>query len=105
MLGTLLALAMVVAVPLILVVVVFKVALALLFLPFKILGFVLRLVTGILGAVFGLLFSGLGLGFAVLAFVAVAVLIPLLPLVVLGLGIWIVVRAARPRSAVQVIRA
>jgi hypothetical protein len=105
MIGTLLALMMILAIPLILVVVVLKVAVALLFLPFKILGFVLRLVTGIVGAVFGLLFSGLGLGLAVLAVVAVALLIPLLPLILLGLGIWLVARAARPRAAVQVMRA
>jgi hypothetical protein len=105
MLETLLALMMVLAVPLVLVAVVVKTALVLLFLPFKILGFVLKLVTGILGAVFGLVFSGLGLGLAVLAFVAFAVVIPLLPLELLGAGIWLLVRAARPRHAVQVVRA
>jgi hypothetical protein len=55
------------------------------------------------GAVVGLLFSGLGLGLAVLAFVAVAILAPLLPILLVGLGIWLVVRAARPRTAVQVV--
>jgi hypothetical protein len=105
MIETLLALMLVLAVPLILVAFVVKMALLLLFLPFKILGFALKLVTGILGAVFGLVFSGLGLGLAVLAFVAFAVVLPLLPLVLLGAGIWLVVRAARPRTAVQVVRA
>ena len=105
MLGTLVGLAMLVTLPLVFVLVLVKVALALLFLPFKILGFVLKLVTGVLGAVCGLVFSGLGLGLAVLAFVAFAVLIPLMPLVLLGAGIWLVVRATRQRPAVQVIRA
>ena len=105
MLGTLLGLAMLAMLPLVFVLVLVKVALALLFLPFKILGFVLRLVTGVLGAVFGLVFSGLGLGLAALAVVAVVVLVPLLPVVLLGAGIWLVVRASRPRPAVQVIRA
>ena len=105
MLGTLVGLAMLVTLPLVFVLVLVKVALALLFLPFKILGFVLRAVTGVLGAVFGLVFSGLGLGLGVLAFLAFAVLIPLLPVVLLGVGIWLVVRALRPRPAVQVIRA
>jgi hypothetical protein len=82
-----------------------KLAVTLLILPFKILGFVLRLVFGIVGAVVGLLFSGLGLGLAVLAVVAVAILAPLLPILLVGMGIWLVVRAARPRPAVQVIRA
>ena len=74
MIEALLAMMLVLAVPVILVVVVVKLAITLLFLPFKILGFVLRLVVGIVGAVFGLIFSGLGLGLALLSVLAVAVL-------------------------------
>jgi len=62
---------------------------------------VLKLAFGIVGAVIGLVFSGLGLGLTVLALVAVAILAPLLPILLVGLGIWLVVRAARPRTAIQ----
>ena len=103
MIEALLALMLVVAVPVILVVITVKLAMTLLFLPFKILGFLFRMVFGVVGAVFGLIFSGLGLGLAVLSMVAVAILAPLLPILLVGLGIWLVVRATRTRTAVQVV--
>jgi hypothetical protein len=104
MIEALVALTLVLAVPVILVAVVLKVVVTLLFLPFKILGFLLKLAVGIVTGVVGLVFSGLGLGLALLAVVAVAILAPLLPFLLVGVVIWLVARAARrPRAVVQVV--
>ena len=52
---------------------------------------------------FRVLFSGLGLLAGIVAFVAFVVLLPLLPFVLLGLGLWLVLREARPsRRALHV---
>ncbi len=95
-------LAALIALPLLVLRVAFKLVFGLIFLPFKLLGVVLRVVFGVLGAVFRVLFSGVGLVFALLAAVFFLVLLPLLPFVLLGLGLWLVLREGRPRRALHV---
>ncbi len=68
---------------------------ALITLPFKLLGVIFKVVFGILGGVFRLLFSGMGLIAGLFAWIVFLVLIPFLPFVLLGLGVWIVLREAR----------
>lgn len=64
----------------------FKLLVGLVILPFKILGFVIKGIGSLIGLVFGLL-----------GLVATVLILPLLPLVVLGGIVWLIVRAARPR--------
>ena len=78
-----------------------KLVLGLILLPFKLLGLVFRVVFGILGLVFGLLFSGVGLVLALLVAVGVALLVPLLPIVLIGVGIWLLVRSSTPRPPLR----
>jgi hypothetical protein len=97
-----LTLAALVALPLLLVRLVIGVAFSLLMLPFKLLGLVLRITFGVVGVVFKILFSGLGLVFGLLAAVFVLVLVPLLPFVLIGLGVWLVVRQGRSTRTLRV---
>lgn len=66
-------------------------------LPFKILGAILHLVLGLFGAGAKLLVGGMGLVVAILGVLVAVVLLPLLPLFLLGGFVWLLVRAARPR--------
>ena len=95
-------LAAVIALPLLLLQLVFKIVFGLIFLPFKLLGVVFRVVFGVLGIALRVLFTGVGLVFAVLAAVFFLVLLPLLPFALLGLGLWLVFREARPRRALHI---
>ncbi len=76
----------------------FHVVFGLLLLPFKLLGLVVRIAFGVVGLVFRVLFSGIGLLAGLLAFVAFVVVLPLLPFALLGLGLWLVLREARPSA-------
>ena len=91
-------LAFLVILPLILI----KLVLGLIFLPFKLLGVVFRVVFGVTfgvaGLVFRLLFSGVGLILALLVAVGVALLVPLVPFVLIGVGLWLLVRSTARRS-------
>src|SRR5947208_16276524 len=93
-------LAFLVILPLILI----KLVLGLIFLPFKLLGLVFRVVFGVtfgvVGLVFRLLFSGVGLVLALLVVVVLALLVPLIPIALIGVGLWLLVRstARRPPS-------
>jgi hypothetical protein len=80
----------------------FHVVFGLVFLPFKLLGLVLRIASGTVGLVFRVLFSGIGLLVGVLAFVAFVLVLPLLPFALLGLGLWLVLREARPSRRLHV---
>jgi hypothetical protein len=75
-----------------------KLVLGLIFLPFKLLGLVFRVVFGvtfgILGLVFKVLFSGVGLVLALLFVAAVAVLVPLIPILMIGGGLWVLFRSS-----------
>jgi hypothetical protein len=94
---------MILALPLLLLRLAFKLVFALVFLPFKLLGLVLKIAFGVVGLVFRVLFSGVGLVFGLLAAVFFLVMIPLLPFVLLGLGLWLLLREARPsRRALHV---
>lgn len=87
-----------------------KLFFGLVLLPFKLVGMVFKIVFGILGGILGLFFGIFGgifrllfkgaailLGLPILLFVALV--IPLLPFVIIGLGIWLVTRSRR-RSTV-----
>lgn len=82
--------------PLLLVRLALKLFFGLILLPLKLIGLVLRIAFGVVGLVFRILFSGLGLVFGLLAAILCLVLVPLLPFVLLGLGLWLVLREARP---------
>ena len=93
----------VLALPLLLLRLAFRVVFTLIALPFKILGLVLGLAFGVVGFVFRVLFSAAGLVFGLLAAVAVLVLLPLLPFILVGLGLWLVLRQShRPRRTLSV---
>jgi hypothetical protein len=78
-----------------------KLVLGLIFLPFRLLGLVFRVVFGItfgvVGLVFRLLFSAAGLVLALLVIVGVALLVPLLPFFLIGVGLWLLLRCSSPR--------
>jgi hypothetical protein len=78
-----------------------KLVLGLIFLPFKLLGFVFRVVFGVtfgvVGLVFQLLFSGVGLVLALLVLVGLALLVPLIPILLIGAGLWLLVRSTSRR--------
>lgn len=86
----------VLALPLLLLRIAFKLVFGLVFLPFQILGLLLRIVLGVAGLGVRVLFSGLGLVLGLLAAVLVVVVVPLLPFVLLGLGLWLAFRHSRP---------
>ena len=94
-------LAMLVLLPLILI----KLVLGLIFLPFKILGVVFRVVFGLtfglVGLVFRILFSGVGLLLALFVAVGVALMVPLLPFLLVGVGLWLLLRSSTPRSPLR----
>ena len=75
-----------------------KLVLFVVLLPFKILGLVFKVLFGVVGVVGSVLMAVVGAVFSVLAVAFVVLLIPLLPLVVIGAGIWLVARAARPQA-------
>jgi hypothetical protein len=73
-----------------------QVFLGLVFLPFKIVAGLLKGVLGLVSGLFGLLFSGaLGLLFLFVGLGAV-LLLPLLPFLIVGGLVWLAVRASRP---------
>jgi len=75
-----------------------KLALGLVLLPFRLIGLVFKVVFGVVfgvvGLVFRLLFSGVGLVLALLFAVTLAVLVPLLPVLLIGGGLWLLIRSA-----------
>jgi len=84
-----------IVVPLLLVALAIKLAIGLLFLPFRIAGFVFRIASGlVVGIVFGLV----GLLVA-----GVVLLIPLLPIIAVVGGIWLIVRMSRRRQAATLV--
>jgi len=94
---------MVVALPILLLSLVFRVVFGVLLLPFHLLGAVVRVFFGLAGGVFRLLFGAAGLltfGVAALFFL---VFLPLLPLFIIGAGIWLVARAFRPARTARVV--
>lgn len=74
-------------------------------LPFKLVGLVLKVAFGIVGIVGSVLMAVAGAVFGVIAVAFMALLIPLLPLALIGGGIWLLVRASRRQTtAIRVAR-
>jgi len=71
--------------------------LALVLLPFLLLRFVFKALVGLIVLPFALVAAAFGIFFAALG-VVLAIIIPLVPLALIGLGIWAVVRMLRPGS-------
>jgi lipopolysaccharide export LptBFGC system permease protein LptF len=80
-------------------IVVVKLAFKLILLPFRLVGSVLGLVFGLLAGVFGLVVGVVGLVLAVLVGGVALLAIPLLPIVAFFGGIYLIIRALRPRPA------
>jgi hypothetical protein len=74
-------------VPLLLVALALKLAIALVLIPFRIAGFAIKLALG------------LSLGLAALVIAGTVLLIPLLPIIALGFGIWAILRLSRRQPA------
>lgn len=83
-----LAFAFLVAVPVLLVSVVLRLALGLVLLPFKLLGGIFKLVFGLAGGLFRVAFGAVGLLAVGAAAIFCVVLLPLLPLLVVGAMLW-----------------
>ena len=74
-------------------------------LPFKLVGLVLKVAFGVVGLVGSVLMGVIGLAVALMVAAFVALLLPLLPLIVIGGVIWLAVRASRPQStAIRIAR-
>lgn len=67
-------------------------------LPFKLLGLVFKVLFGVVGVIGSVLMAVVGVVFGVLTVAFLAVLLPLLPLVLIGGVIWLAVRASRPNT-------
>jgi hypothetical protein len=87
-----LALAFVVALPILLVSVVLRVALGLVLLPFKLLGGIFKLGFGLAGGLFRLAFGAVCLLAVVVGSVFCVVLLPLLPFLIVGAMFWAFLR-------------
>jgi len=92
-LGVLIALAAVLAVPFLLAAVVLKVLFVLVLLPFKL---AVGLVFGLVGGLFGLAAGGLGLLVGLFVLLMVLVVLPLTPLLLLGALVWLAIKAFSP---------
>ena len=80
-----------------------KLVFGLVFLPFKLVGLVFRVVFGALGGLVRVGFGLVGVIGGLLAMAFFLVLLPLMPLLLVGGFVWLVARLARPRPAVRFI--
>jgi hypothetical protein len=78
-----------------------KVVFALIWLPFRLLGLVLRIVFGVLFGVIGVVFSGAGIVLAVILALGLALVIPLLPVFLIGFGLWLLLRSTTPKPPLR----
>jgi hypothetical protein len=83
--------------PIVVVAAALKLAAFALFLPFRVLGLALRLATGVVGLVFKILFGALG----VVGVVLFALMLPLLPLLLLGAGLVAAVKTIAGGTSLQ----
>jgi len=94
--------AFLVALPVLLVSVVLRLAVGLVLLPFKLLGGLFRLGFGLLGGLFRLTFGAVGLLAVLVGGIFCVVLLPLLPLLIVGAMVWAFIRLvagpSRPRT-------
>ncbi len=98
--GALLGVLALIAVPFVLLAVAFKVLLSLVLLPFRIVGAVLHGLFGLVAGLFGLAAGGIGLFVGLLVLLAVFVLLPLAPLILLGGVVWLALKAFSPAARV-----
>jgi len=77
-------------VPLLILGLVLRLALGLVLIPFKVAGLAIRLVLGLAFGVVGLVLAG-----------TAVLLIPLLPILFLAGGVWLIVRLSRPHPAAR----
>lgn len=80
-----------------------KLVFGLVALPFKLVGLAFRVVFGVLGGLFRVGFGIVGIVGGILAMAFFVVLLPLLPLLLVGGFVWLMARLARPRPAVRLI--
>ena len=95
---TLLALVALVVLPLLVVGVAFKILFTLVLLPFKIVGALVKGLLGLCAGLLGLAAGGMGLLIGLVVTIAVAVLLPLAPLLLLGGVLWLALRLLRPAT-------
>jgi hypothetical protein len=100
MMAMLTALAMLILLPIVLPFLLIGLVLRLVFLPLKLLSFAVRVVFKVVGLAAAIVFAVLGVGLGLLVVAAFAIVLPLLPLLLIAAGIWLVARAIRPQPAV-----
>ena len=98
--GGLVLLALVVALPLLLIGGLFKLLFGLILLPFRLVGVVFGIVGGLFFVLFKVAFFFLGILAVCGLFAGGALTLALAPLILLGLGIWLLVRLLRSGSPV-----
>jgi hypothetical protein len=81
-----------------------KLLVGLVLLPFKILGLLVKGIGSLFGLAFGLVSGLFGLLLGLIGVVAAVLVLPLLPLIVLGGIVWLIVRAARPQPVPAEVR-
>ena len=77
-----------------------KLAIFLVLLPFKVLGLLLKVVFGLVGVVGSVLMAAVGLLVGALVVAFPAIILPLLPLLLVGAVVWLAVRGSRPQTSV-----
>lgn len=95
-LGVLLALVALVAIPFVILGVAFKVLIALVLLPFRVVGALLSAVAGLFAGLVGLAAGGTGLLLGLLVLIGVFVFLPLMPLFLLAGVVWLAFKILRP---------
>jgi hypothetical protein len=95
-LGLLLALVALIAVPFVILGVAFKVLFTLLLLPLRIVGALVSGVLGLFAGLFGLAAGGVGLLLGLLVLIAIFVLLPLAPLILLAGVVWLAFKVLSP---------
>ena len=75
-----------------------KLVVFLVLLPFKLIGLALKIVFGVVSVIGSVLMAVAGAVFGVVALAFFVLLLPLLPLVLIGGLVWLLVRASRPPS-------
>jgi hypothetical protein len=96
--GALLALFALLLVPFILLGVAFKVFFSLALLPFRVIGGFFKAILGLFSGVLGLAAGAAGLLFGLVVAIAVFVLLPLTPLLLLGGIVWLALKAFGPST-------
>jgi hypothetical protein len=82
-----------------------KLVLFVVLLPFKILGLVFKVIFGVIGVVGSVLMAVVGAFFGLVALAFSLLLIPLLPLLLIGGLLWLIARGSRPQpTAIRVAR-